>query len=149
MLLLGAWQGERISLRAVTQHPPSALETELAASTLMAATTLRFIDELMLDLPQSPLLPSAACSSSRLLPTTSAISAICARWSPTLRAIAATAPPLRTLLVMLPQPLMPVSRPPVTCQNGVHLPKSLVLRLLNVRVISHRTVRLRLVAGTD
>ena len=69
MLLLGAWQGERISLLAVTQHPPSALETELAASTLMATTTLRFIDELMLDLPQFHLLPSAACSSSRLLPT--------------------------------------------------------------------------------
>ena len=184
MLLLGAWQGERISLLAVTQHPPSALETELAASTLMAATTLRIITKLMFDPPQFHLLPSAACSSSwllpttsavrtpaghpivsimaastlriitelmfgppqvhlrpssacsspRLLPTTSAISAIRARWSPTLRAIAATAPPLRTLLVMLPQPLMPVSRPPVTCQNGVHLPKSLMLRLLNVQL---------------
>ena len=35
----------------------------------MAATTLRFIDELMPDLPQFHLLPSAANSSSRLLPT--------------------------------------------------------------------------------
>ena len=49
MLLLGAWQGERISLLAVTQHPPSALRTELAASTLMAATTLRIITKLMFD----------------------------------------------------------------------------------------------------
>ena len=40
MLLLGAWQGERISLQAVTQHPPSALEIELAASILMVASTL-------------------------------------------------------------------------------------------------------------
>ena len=47
MLLLGGWQGERISLLAVTQHPPSALEIELAASTLMAASTLRFIDKLL------------------------------------------------------------------------------------------------------
>ena len=73
MPLLGGWQGERISLLAVTQHPPSALETELAASILMAATTPRFIDELMLDLPQFHLLPSAANSSSRLLPTTGTI----------------------------------------------------------------------------
>ena len=69
MPLLGARQGGRISLLAVTQHPPSALETKLAASILMAATTPRFIDELMLDLPQFHLLPSAANSSSRLLPT--------------------------------------------------------------------------------
>ena len=73
MLLLGPWQGERISLLAVTQHPPSALRTELAASTLMAATTLRIITKLMFDLPQFHLLPSAACSSSRLLPTTGTI----------------------------------------------------------------------------
>ena len=69
MLLLGAWQGERISLLAVTQHPPSALEIELAASILMVASTLRIIGKLMLDLPQFHLLPSAANSSSRLLPT--------------------------------------------------------------------------------
>ena len=73
MLLLGAWQGERISLRAVTQHPPSALETELAASILMAASTLRIITELMFSPPQFHLLPSAACSSSWLLPTTGTI----------------------------------------------------------------------------
>ena len=64
MLLLGAWQGERISLRAVTQHPPSALETELAASILMAASTLRIITELMFSPPQFHRLPGAACSSS-------------------------------------------------------------------------------------
>ena len=69
MLLLGAWQGERISLLAVTQHPPSALRTELAASTLMAATTLRIITKLMFDPPQFHLLPSAAW----LLPTASPI----------------------------------------------------------------------------
>ena len=73
MLLLGAWQGERISLLAVTQHPPSALETELAASTLMAASTLRIITELMFSPPQFHLLPGAACSSSWLLPTTGTI----------------------------------------------------------------------------
>ena len=73
MLLLGAWQGERISLLAVTQHPPSALETELAASILMAASTLRIITELMFSPPQFHLLPGAACSSSWLLPTTSTI----------------------------------------------------------------------------
>ena len=74
MLLLGAWQGERISLLAVTQHPPSALRTELAASTLMAASTLRIITELMFSPPQFHLPPGAACSSSWLLPTTGAIS---------------------------------------------------------------------------
>ena len=73
MLLLGAWQGERISLLAVTQHPPSALETELAASILMAASTLRIITELMFSPPQFHLLPGAACSSSWLLPTTGTI----------------------------------------------------------------------------
>ena len=73
MLLLGAWQGERISLLAVTQHPPSALRTELAASTLMAATTLRIITKLMFDPPQFHLVPSAACSGSWLLPTASPI----------------------------------------------------------------------------
>ena len=73
MLLLGAWQGERISLLAVTQHPPSALETELAASTLMAASTLGIIDKLLFDPPQFHLRPGAACSSSWLLPTTSIV----------------------------------------------------------------------------
>ena len=73
MLLLGAWQGERISLRAVTQHPPSALETELAASILMAASTLRIITELMFSPPQFHLLPGAACSSSWPLPATGTI----------------------------------------------------------------------------
>ena len=60
MLLLGAWQGERISLRAVTQHPPSALETELAASILMAASTLRIITELMFSPNRQPVRHSCA-----------------------------------------------------------------------------------------
>ncbi len=58
MPLLGAWQGERISLLAVTQHPPSALEIELAASTLMAASTLRIITKLMFG--RSPAVPPPA-----------------------------------------------------------------------------------------
>ena len=101
MLLLGARQGNHTSLLAQPQHLPSALEIEPAASTHMAASPLRSINKLFIDLQQFHSSPNAATSSSRLLWTTSAI---CALWSPTLHAIAIGTPLLRMLLITLPQP---------------------------------------------
>ena len=67
----------------------------------MAASPLRSINKLFIDLQQFHSSPSAATSSSRLLWTTSAI---CTLWPPTLRAIAIGTPLLRMLLITLPQP---------------------------------------------